>query len=240
MPPAALRYRVGESLSITNFLNVGKACAEHLQNQLQRIGIGLENASRVLDFGCGSGRTLAWLIEQYPATQFYGADVDKEAIEWCRRNLAGAKYVSNSADPPLPFEASYFDVIYCISVFTHLDEGKQDLWLAEMKRILKPGGALVLTVHGERTAQALDRDSAGLFRDRGFVHLRSRKLSGMLPEWYNTSWHSRSYIVTRLKRVFGEAQYISLPDGSQDIVLARAALESESLKRSATGRTSPA
>jgi SAM-dependent methyltransferase len=64
---------------VTSFLQIGKSCAEHLEEQLRQLGNGLENVSRVLDFGCGCGRTLAWLIEQYPMTHFYGVDVDKEA-----------------------------------------------------------------------------------------------------------------------------------------------------------------
>jgi len=182
----------------------------------------LADMEHVLDFGCGCGRTLRWLIERYPGTQFYGADVDREAIEWCARNLEKGIYVNSQPEPPLPFASRHFDVVYCFSVFTHLDERMQDMWLVEIQRILKPGGILILTVHGDRTATALhDEDAVQVFRDSGFAHQRTRKLSGIMPDWYNTSWHSQAYILGRVGRLFGDVRYILVPDGAQDLVIAR-------------------
>lgn len=89
LPPALLRYRVSESLSAESFLKVGNGCARHVDQQLRTMGRNFADAERVLDFGCGCGRTLRWLMESYPVTNFYGADVDAEAIEWCIRNLRG-------------------------------------------------------------------------------------------------------------------------------------------------------
>jgi ubiquinone/menaquinone biosynthesis C-methylase UbiE len=65
--------------------------------------------------------------------------VGADAIEWCARNLSGGEFVNSAPEPPLPFESGYFDVVYCFSVFTHLDERMQDMWIAEIKRILNRG-----------------------------------------------------------------------------------------------------
>ena len=221
LPPALLRYRVSESLSAEMFLRVGEACARHIDEQVRTMGTSLADLERVLDFGCGCGRTLRWLMESYPATHFVGADVDVDAIEWCVRNLHSGEFVNSTPEPPLPFKSGYFDVVYCFSVFTHLDERMQDLWLAEIKRILKPRGIVILTVHGGQAAAALDEQAAGNWKRAGFLHLRSRKLSGIVPDWYNTSWHSQTYIVTRLGALFGDVRYTVVPDGIQDLVVAR-------------------
>ena len=53
------------------------------------------------------------------------------------------------------------------------------------------------------------------------MHQRSRKLSGIVPDWYNTSWHSRAYIVARLDAMFSDVRYTVVPDGIQDLVAAR-------------------
>jgi SAM-dependent methyltransferase len=225
LPPALLRYRVSESLSTNDFLQVGKACAQYIDEGVRGMSASLADMKHVLDFGCGCGRTLRWLIERYPGTQFYGADVDLQAIEWCARNLGKGIYVNGQPEPPLPFTSRQFDMVYCVSVFTHLDEQMQDRWLVEIQRILKPGGILILTVHGDRTAAGLDDEEAvQIFRDSGFTHKRSRKLSGILPDWYNTSWHSRSYILGRVGALFGDVRYILIPDGAQDLVVGRGTL----------------
>jgi SAM-dependent methyltransferase len=223
LPPALLRYRVGESLSGWDFLRIGQACVYHIERQLNCSGATLGDMERVLDFGCGCGRTLRWLIERFPATQFYGADVDREAIEWCRRHLSKATCVDSQPEPPLPFHSCHFDLVYCVSVFTHLDERMQDIWLTEISRILKRSGVLILTVHGQHARSMIrDQELANRLRDTGFAHQRSQKLSGMVPEWYNTSWHSRSYILNKLCGLFGTVSYEVVPDGSQDLVIARA------------------
>jgi len=221
IPPALLRYRVGESLSTESFLRIGESCANYIDQQAQAMGMSLNTVERVLDFGCGCGRTLRWLMERHPATQFYGSDVDADAIGWCSSNLCDGVFLNNKPEPPLAFATEFFDVVYCLSVFTHLDEQMQDLWLTELKRILKPGGIVILTVHGERAAASLDEGAAQSLKAAGFLHRQSRKLSGIVPKWYGTSWHSRSYITARLGRSFDDVRYTAVPDGVQDLVVAR-------------------
>ena len=84
LPPALLRYRVRESLSAEMFLRVGNGYARHIDEQVRTMGTTFADVERVLDFGCGCGRTLRWLMESYPATHFYGVDVNMDAIEVVR------------------------------------------------------------------------------------------------------------------------------------------------------------
>lgn len=113
-------------------------------------------------------------------------------------------------------------MVYGFSVFTHLDERMQDMWLLELRRVLNPGGILLLTVHGERAANALlDSDGWNTLRAVGLVHRTTRKLTGIVPEWYNTTWHSQQYIVARLRLLFNDVRYTVVPEGKQDIVLAK-------------------
>src|SRR5207248_1785974 len=101
----------------------------------------------VLDFGCGCGRTLRYFADQSPITDFYGTDIDAEAIAWCRRHLRFAKFKVNQALPPLSYRAEKFDLVYAVSVFTHIDEEYQFRWLDELRRITKPRGIVIVTTH---------------------------------------------------------------------------------------------
>ncbi len=221
IPPALLRYRVSESLSTAQFLTIGKACADHIENHVHAMGGQLSTAQRILDFGCGCGRTLRWFVAKHPGVQFHGIDVDADAIGWCTENIATARFCKTGPQPPSPYPEQYFDVVYCLSVFTHLDEQLQDLWLPELRRILRPTGILVMTVHGERVTSALDADGVESLRRTGFVHRTTTKLNGIAPEWYNTTWHSQHYIVARLGRLFGDVRYVAVPEGMQDFVVAK-------------------
>ena len=98
----------------------------------------------MLDFGCGCGRTIMWFAGK--KVKFDGTDIDSEAIQWCHNNLKFAKFAVNDIMPPLEYEDSKFDLIYSMSVFTHLDEYRQFQWLIELKRVLREDGILIITV----------------------------------------------------------------------------------------------
>ena len=222
LPPALLRYRVSELVGRDDFLTIGRGCAEMMDQYTRTMGVDLARAHRVLDFGCGCGRTLRWFLRDFPGVEFHGADVDEEAIAWCRRNLPGGHFERNQPQPPLPYADGFFDVIYCLSVFTHLDEALQDLWLAELGRLLAPGGVALLTVHSGLATKVLDEEGLATLRTAGFVYRRSERLRGIVPDWYHTSFHSGDYIVGRLAPYFEDVRYETVPDGPQAIVMGRA------------------
>jgi len=216
VPPAMLRFRVSESLAVDEFLRVGEGCARLIREHAGYVA----NAQRVLDFGCGCGRTIRWFLSDGAATEFHGVDVDQEAVEWCTRHLHRGHFLTTPPEPPLPYPSEHFDLIYCLSVFTHLNESMQDLWLAELARVLKPGGALFLTIYGASAIATLDAEDQLVLRTRGFVHKRSQKLRGLVPDWYQTSWHSQEYMVGRLTTGFENIRYRVVPDGLQDVIVA--------------------
>ena len=106
---------------------------------------------KVLEWGCGPGRLIrhlpALLAERTLVLQ--GADYNLESIAWCRANLPAATFVENGLHPPLPLAENSVDVVYNFSVFTHLSEAVQLAWAQELRRVLKPGGLLICTTHGD-------------------------------------------------------------------------------------------
>jgi len=216
-----LRYRVSETLSAAEFLRIGKGCANLIRSHLAVMGMKLEDAQRVLDFGCGCGRTVRWFLDRAGKTEFHGVDVDAEATSWCTAHHPAGRFTANDPYPPLPYAGDYFDVIYCVSVFTHLNEAMQNVWLKELNRILKPGGILLLTVYAKAVTLGLNEEGRQQLQSSGFVHARSKKLKGLVPDWYQTSWHSPEYIRARLSGDFADIQYCEVPGGLQDVVLAR-------------------
>ena len=78
-----------------------------------------------------------------------GVDVDPVNADWCRENYLDIETSVSDFFPPLDLQSSSIDMVYGISVMTHLTEGAQYAWLKELRRILKPGGLCVLSTHGE-------------------------------------------------------------------------------------------
>jgi SAM-dependent methyltransferase len=112
---------------------------------------------RVLDFGCGCARVLDALGRSWPAGELVGVDVDAEAIAWCQAHLAStASFVHGPDEPPLPFASGSFDLVYAVSVFTHLSPARQEVWLDELLRVLAPGGTAIITIYGSRVSMSLN------------------------------------------------------------------------------------
>ncbi len=220
IPPAKLRFRVAESYSAREFIRIGRSCAKMIAERIRESGVEMCPGTRILDFGCGCGRTITWLLRDYPDFEFHGVDVDSEAIEWCRTHLAGANFLVNRVLPPLPYSDCYFQIVYCLSVFTHLNEAMQDAWLSEQHRIIKPGGAIVLTIHGRNATRNLAQQDRATLEAVGFLHKTSKKMKGVMPEWYHTTWHSQTYVLNHLSRWFERISYFEVRDGVQDFVVA--------------------
>ncbi|MGI8428670.1 MAG: class I SAM-dependent methyltransferase [Solirubrobacteraceae bacterium] len=148
VPPRRLRARTGAP-GIREFTDGGRQAALELASAIEAAGGSLTRVGSALDFGCGSGRVLPHLAALAPDALCSGCDVDSDAINWASRHRPELDWSISSCDPPLAFAAQSFDLVYSISVFSHLDEHAQDRWLSEVRRILRPGGVALLSVHGQ-------------------------------------------------------------------------------------------
>ncbi|MBV8573514.1 MAG: methyltransferase domain-containing protein, partial [Acetobacteraceae bacterium] len=80
--------------------------------------------------------------------EFWAADIDAPSIEWLNEHLCPPFHAwQTTVAPPLGLEHGSFDLIYAISVFTHLTDERMK-WLLELHRLLKPDGLLVATFMG--------------------------------------------------------------------------------------------
>lgn len=148
VPPRRLRARTGAA-GAAEFVAGGRAAALELAAGAAE-SAGREPAAlgSVLDLGCGSARVLPHFAALAPGARCAGVDVDGAAIGWARGHHPEIDWRASRFQPPLPFEDRSFELVYSISVFSHLDERQSDAWLAEVARVLSPGGIALLTVHG--------------------------------------------------------------------------------------------
>jgi len=109
----------------------------------QYLGAGATNGRQILDVGCGTGTMLTHLA-RFGAAR--GVDMDLEAVGYCHDR--GLQQVTQSGADSLPFEKDTFDLVTALDVVEHIDD---DLGaLREMRRVIKPGGLLLLTVPAYR------------------------------------------------------------------------------------------
>jgi len=98
---------------------------------------------RLLDIGCGGGSLTENIKYYYPRVELYGCDVSHKAISLAKKYGSGnVKYSVNGNN--FPYRSNYFDICLCLDVLEHVP--KVDLFLSEVKRILKQKGLFYLVV----------------------------------------------------------------------------------------------
>lgn len=224
-PPSNLRKRVHGDDSASRFFSVGKGVAADLQLVLDKHGIIIPKNSNILDFGVGCGRVLPWLAMLYPDANYFGTDIDKEAIEWDKANLSNiAKFSVNGATPPTEYKNKQFDLVVCISIFTHLPEDMHLSWIAELARITKPNGILAISLHGRKIIDKLKdpdlpRKNREEFLQRGFTYVLGSGTDG-LPGFYQNAYQDDHYIMEKWGGLFTTVDVVKGGlNGHQDLVL---------------------
>jgi SAM-dependent methyltransferase len=104
----------------------------------------LGHVERALDVGCGDGR----LTAELDAVELTAADVSAVALERAGARLPGAAFVELDPDAPLPLEDAAFDLVLCAETVEHVRD--LQLFLSEIRRVLRPGAELALTTPAAR------------------------------------------------------------------------------------------
>jgi SAM-dependent methyltransferase len=185
--------------------------ADLVANALTSVGIDVASLEHALDFGCSSGRVLRVLRAAYPETSWHGCDPNERAIEWTSQNLPEIEFFVNGDAPPLPLADGLLDMAYAISIWSHFAPSLGLRWFAEMHRVIRPGGHLVLTTHGMtsvafyaglclRSPQQSDQILGALYR-RGWWYAPEFGEEGdwgvINPDW-GTAFLSTEWMLTQL------------------------------------------
>ena len=108
-----------------------------IRSELDRLP--LVPGARILDAGCGSGRTLEELVDYGSVT---GVELSEDAVEMARGRGLGEVVVGRLEE--LPFPDDSFDLITCLDVIEHTPQ--DGVALADLLRVCRPGGFMVVTV----------------------------------------------------------------------------------------------
>ena len=176
IPPDHLIFLTVGTRSVSHFISSGAKAHQNLTEFLAANGIVAWDFHKVLDFGCGCGRVIRHLGPSIQG-EINGSDYNHKLIEWCQDQLPFGHYSVNGLSPPTAYENNTFDLVYAFSVFTHLRDELQLQWVSELRRILKPGGFLVFSTHGQAYRKRLTTEELREF-DGGRLITKSGHLQG--------------------------------------------------------------
>ena len=221
-------------LGLRDYLKVKTAMERHGRPQAG------QTPARFFDFGCASGRLLRHVVCQEEGVEVWGCDILQNNVDWVLKHLPPTiKIFRNTIYPSLPIPDATFDVITAFSVFTHIDMF-EDLWLLELRRVLRPGGIAVITVHSERTwlrvrtHKTVLGDMLKCTAESGDFEVTPQLFEHPMPldrlvlswpgdnTYRRNTYHSMKYIEEQWGRWFTVCKiYDGGVDGFQDIVVLR-------------------
>jgi len=192
-PPLWWMHDMYRHTSYAKYWRTGRETAAGIAERIDRYVDAI--APRVADWGCGLARVIRHLPDRYERTGF---DYNSNAIRWDAHHVSGARFFKNELMPPLPAEDESFDALYALSVFTHLSEEAHEKWIAEIERVLAPGGIFLGAFHMRPGAGQLLPGEQAQF-DAGDLVVRGAVKEGSRTY---TAYHPERYLRERLLRQF--------------------------------------
>jgi SAM-dependent methyltransferase len=228
LPDPDRRFRVIANRDPQGFLLWGATDAFRIRDAYEAVtDKKWADLGAVLDWGVGCGRVARHLAPAL-GNRFFGCDIDADNVRLCRDHLPG-NYAESKLQPRLPYESNSFDAIYGVSVFTHLRAQWEQAWLEELHRVLRPGGTMLVTVHGRTTVDfaSLKPDDyqrlVDRIEDEGLVVTSSNnQLDGFVehPEEYVNVFHSERRIQENWGRWFKDIRQLRGLIFTHDLVVA--------------------
>lgn len=185
LPPDYLIYesfQINYQKYYTESIETAKWLTDHFKKHIDL------KEKRMLDWGCGPGRIIRHLPNVIGGNcEYFGTDYNEKSIDWCSKNLPNIQFNKNSLNAQLPYDDNFIDIIYGISIFTHLSEQLHYDWYNELYRVLKPNGILFLTTQGDNfksklTDLELSKYNKGELVIRGKVKEGHRTYSAFHPQ----------------------------------------------------------
>lgn len=147
-------YRNFVSLVGRKSVSTGAAMERAIGGEFEAFGVieremlknyGLAGDAYLIDVGCGSGR-LAKPLAEWPHLRYLGTDIVPELVEYAQRTANRPDWRFRVVDDlAIPERDASADMVCFFSVLTHLLHEQSYIYLEEAKRVLKPGGTIVLS-----------------------------------------------------------------------------------------------
>lgn len=120
--------------------------AEYKVREVARL-LGGEAVPRILDFGAGIGASVPYFEKYFPASSLTCLDVSGASLDHARARYGDRPRYLPYDGWTIPAEADSFDLAFTACVFHHIDEAIHGRLLAEIRRVLRPGGHFFLFEH---------------------------------------------------------------------------------------------
>ena len=178
---------------IRDYLADGWRTMAELVLLLEQVNYPLLKAQSLLEFASGHGRFTRHLVKAMGPQRVVVSDVVEDAVVFAREAFKVQGFVSASQPEEVAWSHQH-DVVFVLSLFSHLPRATWTRWLQRIYAMVAPGGVLVFTTHG---AEAVRKQGVALDSD-GYFFTASSESNAIDGQEYGTAFTSQAYVRARI------------------------------------------
>lgn len=182
---------------IREYLSDGWRTMSELMYLLERLDRPLMKTRSVLEFAAGFGRFTRHLARALP-NAVTCTDIQPGSVEFLRDQFKVNAFYSSTRPEEIVYPQQY-ELIFVLSLFTHLPVERWGAWLKHLHRGLAPGGLLVFSVHNEKAA----KEEGVTFDERGTHFIRSSESPQLTPDEYGTTFTTDGFVSSQVELALG-------------------------------------
>jgi len=179
---------------VRDYLSDGWRTMSETMQLLEMLDRPLMKAQNVLEFASGFGRFTRHLARALPG-RLTCSDLLPGSMAFAREQF-GVKAFDSSFDPEALDFPERYDVVFVLSLFTHLPVPAWNAWLRALGGAVAPGGVLLFSVHSEELA----REELGVtLNEEGYCYLPHSESPSLDPDKYGTTLTTRQLVVDQVR-----------------------------------------
>ncbi|CAN5827762.1 hypothetical protein BH11BAC3_BH11BAC3_14900 [soil metagenome] len=176
----------------------------------------------ILEWGCGVARVIRHIPDLVKNLRVYGTDINRAMINWDTENIRNVTFSVNDYKPPIKFDNNQFDLVFALSVFTHIEDEFQEAWLKEISRIVQTDGIFLFTTHGVRYRENLTSNQTEELKSKGAVTISFKKKGHRMTNTYNNAANFKIVIAKYFEIIeFFDGEIFPEKFGGQDVWIVR-------------------
>jgi len=192
---------------IRDYLADGWRTLSELVLLLEEVGHPLLKTRSVLEFASGHGRFTRHLVKALGADRVVANDVVVDSVDFSRKTFGVEGFVSPSVPEEVQWDKQH-DLVFVLSLFTHLPASTWSRWLRRIYDMVAPGGVLVFTTHG---AEAVFKQNVTL-DENGYFFVASSESNAIDGQEYGTTFTSEAFVRARIAETLPDARLLKVAE----------------------------
>ena len=192
---------------IRDYLADGWRTMSELVLLLEEVNHPLLRTKSVLEFASGHGRFTRHLVKALGAERVVANDVVVDSVKFARKTFGVEGFVSPSVPEQVQWNQQH-DLVFVLSLFTHLPASTWSRWLRRIFDMVAPGGVLVFTTHG---AEAVRKQNVTL-DENGYFFVASSESNAIDGQEYGTTFTSEAFVRARIAETLPEARLLKVAE----------------------------